>query len=196
MIKEAMTYVVQELNGYFHQVLSPKPVRELVSLSTIVDQNGEISVQDEATLICSLLNIEEEKKGGATNGRNDRRQPINLVLYTMISAYFPGKLTGEALGFLSMVIQYFDENPVFNTSISPGLDSGIHRMSWEIYNPDFMEVSNLWGAVGAKLMPSVIYKVRLLQVPKERLQSKVPVIQEIDIQTSIPGPANKLFKDQ
>jgi Pvc16 N-terminal domain len=177
MIQEAVEYVVNDLNAHFKRVLSPRPVTDLGVLSVILDQNGEIAVQEENALIFSVVNIMEEKKSGATNGNHERLAPLELNIYVLISGYFPGKLTGEALGFLSMVLEYFHENHSFVPSRSPGLHPGIHRMTWEIYNMDFMEQSNLWSAIGAKHMPSLTYKVRLQIVPNTKTLVKLPVIQ-------------------
>lgn len=182
MIKEALEYAVEDLNGHFQRVLVPRPVKDLAVLSTVFDQNGEMAVLEENAIILSVLNIHEEKKSGATNGRQERRMPIDLNLFILLAGYFPGKLTGEALGFISMAIEFFHEKPTFSPSNSPGLHAGIHQMSWEIYNTDFMEQSNVWSSVGAKLMPSLIYKVRLLIVPKTVTKGRAPKISQRNIE--------------
>ncbi|MEM0995741.1 MAG: DUF4255 domain-containing protein [Bacteroidota bacterium] len=178
MIKEALEYVVEDLNDHFRRVLDPRPVKDLAVLSVIVDQQGEVAVKEENAIIFSVLSIQEEKKSGATNGRGERRAPIDLNLYVLVSGYFPGQLTGDALQLISIAIEFFYDKNVFLPSNSPGLSTGIHRMSWEIYNMDFTEQSNLWSAIGAKHMPSVIYRVRLQLVPGTRQRISAPRITE------------------
>ncbi|MFN8397717.1 MAG: DUF4255 domain-containing protein [Bacteroidia bacterium] len=185
-----MRYVVQDLNSYFYRKVTPKPERDTAVLSILANPQGEIAVTDESTLIVSVVSILEEKAAGTGNKRarsasssggiTERIESIDLNIFVMISAYFPPKLTDLALRYLSGVVLFFMEKPVFHHSNSPGLDPGVDRIGFEIYNLDFMQQSNLWSAIGAKLMPSVLYKARLQIAPDSQTLIDIPKITGTD----------------
>jgi hypothetical protein len=186
MIDAAIKYVVQDLNGYFYRKVVPKPERDTAVLSILTNPQGEIAVPDESTLIVSIVSILEEKSAGISNkrtrtpnssgGLSEKISTIDLNLFVMVSAYFPPKLTDIALRYLSGVILFFMEKPVFHHSNSPGLDAAVDRIGFEIYNLDFMQQSNLWSSIGAKLMPSVLYKARLQLTPDSQTLIDIPRI--------------------
>jgi hypothetical protein len=186
MIDAAIKYVVQDLNGYFYRKVTPKPERDIAVLSVLTNPQGEIAVTDESTLIVSIVSILEEKSAGISNkrtrtpnssgGLSEKISTIDLNLFVLISAYFPPKLTDIALRHLSGVILFFMEKPAFHHSNSPGLDPAVDRIGFEIYNLDFMQQSNLWSSIGAKLMPSVLYKARLQLTPDSQTLIDIPRI--------------------
>jgi Pvc16 N-terminal domain len=188
MIDAAMKYVVQDLNGYFYRKVVPKPERDTAVLSILANPQGEIAVTDESTLVVSVVSILEEKSAGT--GHNRLRSPsssggsaekiatIDLNVFVLISAYFPAKLTDIALRYLSGVVLFFMEKPVFHHSNSPGLDQSVERIGFEIYNLDFMQQSNLWSSIGAKLMPSVLYKARVQLTPDAQTLIDIPRISQ------------------
>jgi Pvc16 N-terminal domain len=178
MIQEGLIYVVNDMNAYFQKVMSPPPIRPMVILSVIAGQSGSIAIQEENVLILSVQSIWEEKRSGSTNGRGDRRSPIDLYIFVLFAAYFPPNLTAEGLGFLGMVIRYFDEQPSFSRDYTPDLPVHIHKMAWEIYNLSFAEQSNLWSAIGAKQMPSIMYRMHLQMVPQPKIQATAPPVRE------------------
>ena len=95
----------------------------------------------------------------------------------LFSAYFkPGNYT-EALRFLSFVIAYFQYKNVFTRANTPQLDAGIDKLIFEMANISPEQLNNIWASLGAKYMPSVVYKMRMVT---------------IDSVTEIPG---RLIKD-
>jgi hypothetical protein len=51
---------------------------------------------------------------------------------------------------------------VFDKSNTPMLSTNVEKISFEYVNLDFQELSNVWGLLGLKYMPSAIYKLKLL----------------------------------
>ena len=52
--------------------------------------------------------------------------------------------------------------PVFTHSNTPALDNKIDKLSFEMMDLSMDALSNLWSSLGAKCMPSVVYKMRML----------------------------------
>ena len=61
-----------------------------------------------------------------------------------------------------------------------GLPSEIDSVVFDLQNIDFREVSNIFSATGSKLMPHVIYKVRLLPVFGNEKSNSLPSMKELN----------------
>lgn len=186
MIKNVLTYVVDEMDAYFKLRLQPEDDKAKVVLSTIVDQNGSPSIEDRNIVLCSVVNIQEEKlvanqQAIIANSQGyftKTNPPVSLNLYVLFSAHFTGKLSAEALKFISMVVGFFQAKSTFDQNNSPGLDPKVYKLNFEIYNTTFMEQSNIWGSLGAKYMPSILYKVRMISIKEDPIHGEVaPILQ-------------------
>jgi len=183
MIYESLSCLTEEMNEYFKNKL--KISEEKVVLSGLVNQDGSIAIQGENKVIVTLVNIEKETAqtgvGKSLSSSSGNMSPVlKLNLYVMFSAYFSGENYHEALRFLSFVIAYFQHKNVFNHSNTPSLDSKIEKLTFEIndVNPDML--SNFWSTLGAKYMPSVIYKMRMLSIDESIIREYRPVISKMN----------------
>jgi len=86
----------------------------------------------------------------------------------LFSASFNEKLNIDALKFLSAVIAFFKIKPLFYPGEQFNLPDGLDKLSFEISNMSIQEQSNLWSAIGAKYLPSILYKVRLVTIDEKR----------------------------
>jgi hypothetical protein len=50
----------------------------------------------------------------------------------------------------------------------------------EMYTLSFEQVNHLWGTLGGKQMPFVLYKLRLIAITERKLVREVPLIEEIE----------------
>jgi len=108
------------------------------------------------------------------------RPEVKLNLYLLFTAYFPSDYF-EALKMLSLVIGFFQKRNTFNTSNSPGLDSKIKDMNLELYTLNMEQQNHLWGSLGAKYTPSVLYKMRLISISDDEIDGTQEPITEIFI---------------
>ena len=98
----------------------------------------------------------------------------------MYSAYFSSENVDEAFKFLTALIAFFQRKTVFTPQNTPMLSPQIDKITFEMINLDLNEMSNLWAAIGAKYIPSVIYKVRKISITEEAIIADVPIISGID----------------
>jgi hypothetical protein len=120
MIDAAITTVANELNEFFRVKFGISEERAVVS--NLVTQDGSIAVKDDNKIIVSLVMIEEEKMGAYKSAGSippGGVKPIYLNLYILFSASFSEKLNVEALKFISAVIAFFQNKPVFNPQNTP-----------------------------------------------------------------------------
>ena len=181
MIYEALSCLVDEINDYFRSRL--KINEEKIVLSGLVNQDGTIAIQGENKIVVTLINIEKETSKTiaqkSLGGFNSSSPPLNVNVYILFSAYFSGNNYPEALRFLSFIMAYFQNKSVFNKSNTPALDSRIEKLIFDMedLNPDIL--SNMWSTLGAKYMPSVLYKMRMLSFDESVIREFRPAISKM-----------------
>jgi hypothetical protein len=161
MIQEALSCLTDEINIYFKSKL--KITEDKVILSGIVNADGSIAIREENKIIVTLVNVEKETV--SQNGAVPHTSlPLNINLYILFSSYFAAANYHEALRFLSFIMGYLQQKNVFNRSNTPQLDSGIVKLIFEMENLTTEKMNNVWAVLGAKYMPSVMYKMRMLTI--------------------------------
>ncbi|MES2328698.1 MAG: DUF4255 domain-containing protein [Bacteroidota bacterium] len=166
MIYEAMSCIADELNEFFRTKLRIN--EDKVILSGIVNQDGSIAIQGENKVLVTLINIEREPStksnanalGARTFANTSSSMSVNI--YVLFSSYFSGNNYNEALRFTSFVIAFMQEKGVFSQANTPRLDAGIEKLTFEMESLGSEKLNNVWATLGAKYMPSVMYKIRML----------------------------------
>jgi hypothetical protein len=92
---------------------------------------------------------------------------------------------------LSRVIRFFQFRNVFTqdnvapSSIDQGTPSNAldqlssFKLIFDLYSPTMEEINHLWGTLGGKQYPFVLYTMRLLDLQFKAIQSENSVITEI-----------------
>jgi hypothetical protein len=177
MIYKALSCVAQDMSEFLkikHAVLDDR-----VILSGIVNQDGSLALREENRVVITLQNIERD-----FNAKNDipaikQRNGIHINLYLLFSLYFPGNNYIEALKFLSTLIEYFQQKSIITHSNTPTLDNGIDKLVFEMQNMTTEKQSNVWATLGAKYMPSVLYKMRMLTIDTNSISEIRPPVSGI-----------------
>lgn len=159
---------------------------DAIVLSPVVKADGTLSIPDNS-LGLTLVNIEEERVVKSQNavsiagdGRVSIVNPeIKLNLFILISANFTNYDTG--LQFLSAVVKCFQSKNVFTPDNTPFLDPSIQKLIVELFSLDFEKQNHLWGSLGAKYLPSVLYRVRLVAIQEGIKQAEQAPITIYDL---------------
>jgi hypothetical protein len=165
MIFESLSCLAEELNEFFRIKL--KIQEEKVILSGIINQDGTVAIQGENKLVITLVNIMKDVTGKNATPLTVRpavnnATPLSIHLCIMISAHFSSNNYPEALRFISFVIAFLQEKNVFSHSNTPRLDDNIEKLVFEMETYDADKLNNIWATLGAKYMPSVFYRIRML----------------------------------
>ncbi|MCD8172364.1 MAG: DUF4255 domain-containing protein [Alistipes sp.] len=128
-------------------------------------------------LFITLLNAERETAAGIRFGRNNpagegyaQTSPAwQLNLYIMFSAIFPDKQYEEGLKVLSATIAFLQSHTRYTVAAGSGF-------CIEPVNITFGELSNIWGMFGRSYHPSVICKVRLLDIDSDTVTAVSPAV--------------------
>lgn len=159
---------------------------DFIELSSVVNQNGSIAIP-ENKLGLTLVNVEEERVvksqksvSIASDGKISQVNPeIKLNLFILVSSNF--KEYDNGLQFLSAVIRCFQSNSVFTPENTPEMDSSLQKLIVELFTLNFEQQNHLWGSLGAKYLPSVLYRVRLITVQEGVKKAEQAPITSYDI---------------
>jgi hypothetical protein len=180
MIYEALSCLTDEINEYFRNKL--KPNEDKAILSGLVNQDGTIAIQGENKIVITLINVEKEFNGKGSGGNLaggtiiNKSSSMNINLIVLFSAYFAGNNYAEALRFLSFTMAFFQYKNVFTQSNTPKLDSRIDKLTFELASITPEQLNNTWASLGAKYMPSVVYKMRMLTLDESIIKEYRPVV--------------------
>lgn len=190
MIDKALDFLTTEIGNYLTVNAGSPPGTDWIVLSNVANEQGGWAIPND-TLGLSLINIEEERvfKEQQTAFRNDEGKiqhynpELKLNLYVLITARFisgesenAGLQYIEGLKRLSSVISFFQGKNVFTVDNSPALDPGIQKLVVELYSYSFEQQYNFWTVIGAKYLPSALYRVRMLTYQEKRaLDQQVPI---------------------
>lgn len=186
MLDTASISLVNEVNTHIQNKVGQK--EDKVILSSILDQNGKVAVE-ENKLVATLIDIHQEStlinnqpyKSNGSNGVVRTSPTIHLNMVMLFSAYFSVNNYKEGLKYLSYVVSFFQGKPTFTPQNTPGLrDSPIEKLVVNIYHLDTNTKNNMWNSLGLKYMPSILYKVRMLSFVDDLASEQIEVISGLD----------------
>jgi hypothetical protein len=169
MIDTAMNFIVGEINGMLSSRFQSN--ENLAVLSSLANPDGTLPPGIENKIVLTLINVEREASANGSSWPMRQLQegfgrvspPLGLNLLVLVTASFSSNY-GEGLKVLSNVAGFFQSKPSFNAQSSATFPHSIH------------EVNNVWSILGAKYMPSIAYKVRMLVVQENRMVERVPAV--------------------
>lgn len=171
------------------------------------DQAGEIAVigniakhEDDTSnldnkVVITLLSVEEEstmkntprylKFNESENIMERESQPAYLNLYVMIAAN--KNMYDGALVNISKVIEIFQANNVLKyNAVSDEENDFIFRI--ELHSVPFDQLSYIWGLLGGKIMPSVLYKISVVKIVAKQEKTDITLIDEINTKSTVIKP--------
>ena len=165
MIETALHILTQKLNEYV-QIKGNVTEDRVVFLEG--NQSQQISFKDNRVTVI-LVNLEEEREYRKGNpymaqdrlGNSYAVQPeIRLNLYVLFVTNSEKYL--QAMRFLSLVIQFFQANRVFERQDHPELGEEIEKLWLELVTLPFSQQNEVWNALRTTYHPSALYKVRMI----------------------------------
>ncbi len=182
MIDSALTQVASQLNEFLRR--HANVTYDIVKVTNLVELNGNVVPDTDNKMLLFLVNVERETASftagpgrGATVARfAEATPPLHLNLAVMAAANFSGRHYPDALKFLSNTVSFFQRTPVFDHANTPDLDGRIDRLVLEIDSMDTNDLSNLWGILGGKYVPSILYKMRMVTFAASDVIAQSPPI--------------------
>ena len=189
MIYETLQILKEQIEAYFTEV----GLGKIVILENIAlwESGSDKATNVEDKVVMTLLKLEEESTlkntpnykvlEGQTTYKNP---PVNLNMFLLISANCD--TYDKSLRSISRVIQFFQGKKVFNSSntvynrTNVSLDVlDYFKFIIELYTPGFEELNHVWGTMGGRQLPSVIYKVQIVQIERDKKLATSGVITHV-----------------
>ncbi len=182
MINLALRHLAYQLNQ--HLMRTSASNEDIVMVSNVVGPDGSRAPQVTNKVILTLTSIERDTvpvraPEGAARVISGSA-PLYLNLYVMVSANFTGSNYPEALKFISLAIAFFQQQATFDRRTTPDLDPGIEKLILDIENMTPHQMSNVWGMLGGRYLPSILYRVRMVTISPDDIQGRVPVVLQPD----------------
>jgi hypothetical protein len=189
MIDKALLFISVQINHYLHVKLNDTSSTEYIRPENVAwDDNPATSGATGApatNLFVTLVNIEEDRisksqdnyvrQGNTVVYRNPK---VHLNLFVLFSSNYPEYK--ESLKMLSYIIQFFQSKNVFTPQNSPYLQTlGIRELIFDMVNIGFQDLNNLWGILGSKYLPSMLFKMRMVTISEDLQQGDAPLLNEI-----------------
>lgn len=179
MIDVAIARVVAELNAYLNLRASWGP--SIAVAGCLYDREGKPIPATRDKLAVLLVNVERDavyrpmqtlhrrEDGAATFARPELKLNLYLLFVANHDRY------DETLKMLSLVTSFFQSRNVFDIAAN-GERS---RLVFDLVSMTFEQQNHLWGALGGKYMPSLLFKAGLLTVRDDIAQAEVPPVESI-----------------
>jgi hypothetical protein len=179
VIDTTLSFLADEFNAH----LLKRTGTELgaVTVGALCDDRGLWTQPVDSTRL-TLFQIDEERsvreqlpERTLIGGREVSLPPVlklNLVIL------FAGRFQqyDQALRTLSLILAFFQARPLFTPASSPGLPEGVERIALDLlsYGPE--QMNQMWACLGAKHLPSVTYRLRLVALQdQEPLRTGLPI---------------------
>lgn len=204
MITEAAVFIRDEVRSYLLQVNAVAKAEDVL-LGNIALLDNQASLSNK--VILTLVNIEEEStlknnknwsRDPTTGGINTTFPPVYLNLYFLFTSTLPETENTdphyqEALRRIAAIVELFQSKKVYTFQNSPAFTaSGTQdetlfyeiRLVPELYTLTFEQINHLWGSLGGKQSPFVMYKIRVVKI-QGPITTDTPVIEQVDLEDDV-----------
>ena len=185
MIETALDLLVADLNAY---VNGPEG-EPFVLLERLVDDEGKYLV-GQGKVACTLVNLEEERitnhkfRNNSSGDFHAQKNPellFNLYVLFAVNPKTNQGSYGEGLRLLSRIVAFFQGKPLFNHQNTPSMSADLDELMVEMFPMSIEHQNNLWASLGAKYLPSALYKVRMVAISDSGRFELEPLIQTLNI---------------
>ena len=189
MIYETLQILKEQLDKF----LIDEGLGKIVVLENIAlwESGSSNATKIEDKVVLTLLKLEEETtlrntpnfkiKNGKTEYKNP---PVHLNLYLLISANCD--TYDKSLRSISKVIQFFQGKKIFTSANTIYNRTNVafdvldyFKFVLELFTPSFEELNNVWGTLGGRQLPAVIYRIQLIKLERDKKLSSTPVITQV-----------------
>ncbi|WP_319502418.1 DUF4255 domain-containing protein [uncultured Draconibacterium sp.] len=189
MVYETLQILKEQLEKYLDDAGLGKIV--VLENLALLDSGTDKAKNLEGKVIISLLSVQEESTlknlptSHVVNNKAEYYNPaVNINLFFMVSANCD--FYSNSLISITKTLEYFQgkkvftaQNTVYNRSNLSMQELDDFKFVVDLYTPGFEVWNHIWGTHGGRQLPSVIYKVQLLQVDRRKKQAGTELITKI-----------------
>jgi hypothetical protein len=201
MIGTTLQFVTRQINQFLCNQLQIDAAQRKIILASHVSADGTFGGLEENSLLLCLIGIRRESNAnrqpsfpGTTVPSAGsaplpafvkRAPPLHLNLQVLLAANFRSEQIESGLNLLTLAMLFLQSNPAWEARRFPGMPAGVGDLAFEVETLNYQEQSHLWGAIGAKYMPSIVYKLRLLTLDAQAVDAVIPGVHGIDARAGV-----------
>lgn len=177
MLKDFKTHVIPDLDAYIngHPSITATVKTDIANIGDY--GTALFPDNNQSNIFISLVKIEEEsalrnfpnQKTSSSNGTDilaDKRFPkIHLNYYLLFSATLSYDMSVAAI---HRIIKFFQSHKRFQFSS----DQSNLDLTLELVSQTFEQINHMWGTLGGKQFPHVLYKARVSEFEYDEPQMK------------------------
>jgi hypothetical protein len=183
MIDVSLNFIKRVLTTQIAARTQAGPEVTLSSLPKDPDDNSKDKI------FITLFNVEEDKTlrnypaytvdAGNSTKLNLKNAEVRLNLWVLFTAQFGKDRYESALKFISLIITIFQGKYVYEDTDFTAQEktAGLEKLILELSSPSFDQSNQIWQTMGSKMVPFVLYKVRMAVI----LDKDAPVIRSTNI---------------
>jgi hypothetical protein len=185
MIFPVLSFLTEELNTHLQAEFQTPQAKAV--LAAHVGAAGATAADFDNQMSLMLINVASEP-----TVRNLQPSPaLKLNLRVLLVANFSEY--NESLKFLGSSLAFFQGRPAFTIPPASSLAAAVDRLTVELEDTSYQDWSYLWGMLGAKHMPGVVYRVKIITMQDGVVLGTTPAIGSVDATTTVhPVPATTL----
>lgn len=191
MIYEIFQILAEQVNRYFEE-LGLEDSEVVLDNIAFVDGPQEMVEAMRDKVVMTLVNFQEEAtlKNFPNHIRTEanavyRNPVVNIHVFALFSA---NRTSYEkSLKDLSVIMEFFQSKKVFTQAdtvyereVSSMAELGPFRFSVELFSPSFEELNFIWGTLGGRQLPAVLYKICLIPIQSNKAVGTGPLVEIVD----------------
>ena len=178
MILETLQILKEQLEDYFDEVGLAKNIT--IDNIALWESGAQEADRLDGKVVLTLINVEEESAlkftppARVVDGKTEYvNPPVNVNLFLLVSANC--STYDISLNCISRTIEFFQGKNIFTSSntVYNRSNPSIHppdqfKLIVELYTPGFETLNNIWGMLGGRQLPSALYKIRILEITRDK----------------------------
>lgn len=189
MIIDALNLIKEGLQAYIIENGGAKGDIVVIDNIAMADELGGTSPGMNEKVIMTLVNMEEEvtlKNSAHYRSENSRtiyrNPPVNLNLFILFSVLNKNNYN-VSISLLSRIVEFFQWQKEFSFTTQPitGNISRDVKVFSDLYTLSFEELNQLWGSLGGKQIPFVLYRFRCLALEAKKRQAEGKEVGELSM---------------
>ena len=189
MIYETLQILKEQVELYLVDAGLDKAV--ILENIALWESGSEDATKVKDKVVISLINLDEEttmKNSPHFKIKDDRvdyeNPPVNMNLYILISGN--RNSYDKSLQSISKTIEFFQGKRLFTSSNTVYNRTNVafdvldfFKFHVQLYTPGFEQLNNIWGTLGGRQLPAVMYKVQIVQIKRNKKISTRSVITKV-----------------
>ncbi|MBD1580863.1 DUF4255 domain-containing protein [Pseudoalteromonas sp. S16_S37] len=193
MIDQALTVVRDALRQFIRLKLQVEMIEEKVVLTSLIDQAGQSTMPNNGLGLALYRIVEDrvsesEYRSTLTDSEFEQiRPPVIISLEFLVAANFTDY--SESLKYISTALAFFQSQNYFDQTSNPDMPADMAPFSVSLYTQNVSEHNHTWSLFGGRYMPSVMYRLRSIDIQEQQIQRIDTPVENIDLELSVGEPA-------